>query len=98
MFVRLFFVIAASAAIAAGLLMVRQQQLETMHETAKLYDQIRRSREATWDLQVRIAQRAEPVELRDTLSRSELALEPTTPVDAEVRESVRLVQGDPRDE
>lgn len=81
MFVKLLTVVVFATALAAALLSVRQQRLQAMHEMAQHHRQIDAARQATWDTQVKIAQRLRPGELREALERARLALEPVVPED-----------------
>src|SRR5262245_37206571 len=79
MFARTLVVIVCATAIGVGLLGMRQQRLTTMHEMARLRDQMDESRKGTWDMQVRIAARMDPPKLAKAIERAKLRLEPTTP-------------------
>lgn len=69
-------VLVFTAALGAGLLSLRQQRLETMHEMARLHEAMDESRQRVWGLQVEVAERIEPAELRRALERARLILEP----------------------
>lgn len=81
MFPKLLIAVALCVAVAAALLSLRQQRLQTMHEIARLHEQMDAARQRTWDLQVRIAQQLEPGALQAALKRASLELEPLVPMD-----------------
>lgn len=76
MLFRFLFVVIALAAVGAGMLGLRQQQLAHMHAIAVQHSQMRQHREAIKDLQVRIEFLKEPAQLREAIRRLELPLEP----------------------
>ncbi len=76
MFAKLMVLILAGTATAAALLWLRQQRLELAHDIANAHRQIDEARQATWDLQVKVACYVEPNSLNQALARAELKLEP----------------------
>lgn len=81
MVAKMIMVVVFAAAVGAVLLGLRQQRLQLMHEMARMHAQMNRSRQDTWDLQVKIAEGTQPGELREAIARSNLELEPITPAD-----------------
>lgn len=79
MFTRGLVVIVLAVVVAVVLLSLRQQRLAMMHDIAKLRDKMDASRQATWDMQIRIASRIDPPRLVKAIERAKLHLEPTTP-------------------
>ncbi len=80
MFLKLLALIIFTATVAVVLLGYRQQRLEVMNEMTRLHGQIDQSRQAMWDLQVKIADHVEPPALLKAIGRAQLKLESTTPV------------------
>ncbi len=78
MFAKLMVLIIAGTATAAALLWLRQQRVELAHEITTAHQQIDATRQATWDLQVKVAAFVEPNSLNQALARAELDLEPLT--------------------
>lgn len=76
MFAKLFTALVCVTVIGAAILNMRQQRLELMHEITGLQRQMNRDRQATWDSQVRIAEKTQPEALEQALERSGLAMEP----------------------
>jgi len=64
--------------LGMSLFVLRQQRLHLMNQVAVVYGQIQRSRQELWDLQVRIAEQAQPQKLREAIWRTRLDLEPAT--------------------
>jgi len=83
MFPKVLFAILAAAAIGAGLLALRHQQLKLRNEMALLHTQMDQTRRETWDLQTRIATQASPDALRQAIEQARLQLEPVGPDDLE---------------
>ncbi len=81
MLAKMITVVVFAAAVGAVLLGLRQQRLQLMHEMARMHTQMNHSRQDTWDLQVKIAERTQPTELREAIARLNLELEPITPSD-----------------
>lgn len=73
---KLFFTIASIALIAAALLGMHQQRLQTLHAMADLHVQMDTDRKATWDAQAKIAEGTHPVALSAAVQRIGLELEP----------------------
>ena len=76
MFVKLLTALVFAVAIGAAVFNLRQQRLELMHEITGLHRQMNSDRQATWDTQVRIAERAQPQALREALARAGMDMEP----------------------
>ncbi len=66
------------AGIGAGLLGMRQQQLNDKHAIAVDHTQMKADRELIKDLQIRIARLSTPDALKHAVDRSRLKLEPIT--------------------
>jgi len=64
------------SAIGAGLLGLRQQQLNDKHAMAQSHAQMKDDRELIKDLQVRIARLTRPEALRDAIERARLDMQP----------------------
>lgn len=79
MFLKGLAVIGFIVGIAVVLLGMRQERLASMHEMARLHSRMNHSRQAMWDLQVRVAGKTEPTRLTEALERAKLRLEPATP-------------------
>lgn len=76
MLTRYLLVVIALAAVGAGLLGLRQQQLAHMHAIAVMHGQMRDHREEIKDYQVRIEVMKQPAQLREAIDRLDLQLEP----------------------
>ena len=76
MTLRLLFVVIGLAAIGAGLLGLRQEQINDRHTIAATHAAMRGDREAIKDMQIRIAEQTQPEALRKAIDRAELRLEP----------------------
>jgi len=76
MTLRYLVVVITLTAIGAGLLGMRQQQLNDKHAIAVWHSQMREDRETIKGLQVRIAKHATPGALREAIDRNGLRLEP----------------------
>lgn len=83
MFAKLLLLVMVTTVVGATLLGLRQQRLQLMHEMAGLHSQIDQARQATWDMQIRIAELAEAGALEQAIERAQLELEPVTPSDLE---------------
>jgi len=79
MYSKLLFVILCAAVIAIGLLIMRQQRIEAMHEMAMIHRQINRDRQSLWEWQARIAGATTPRRLSEAIARAGIRLEPMTP-------------------
>ena len=64
------------SAIGAGLLGLRQQQLNDKHAMAQSHAEMKNDRETIKDLQVRIAKLTRPEALRDAIERARLEMQP----------------------
>lgn len=76
MFVKLLTALVFAVVIGAAVFNLRQQRLELMHEITDLHREMNKDRQATWDTQVRIAERAQPQALREALARAGMEMEP----------------------
>ncbi|MEM6751110.1 MAG: hypothetical protein AAGA57_11670 [Planctomycetota bacterium] len=65
-------------AIAAGLLGMRQERLESLHEAARLHDQMDRDRQRLWELETRIADAADVARLQAVLEGARGQWKPKT--------------------
>ena len=80
MFSRLLATAAAIAVVAAALLALRQQRLQTLHAMAELHVQMDSNRKLTWDAQTAIAEGTHPAALRAAVARVHLGLGPDDPI------------------
>ena len=76
MFPRLLATTAAIAVVAAALLALRQQRLQTLHAMGELHVQMDADRKLTWDAQTAIAEGTHPAALREAITRVHLTLSP----------------------
>ena len=76
MFPRLLATTAAIAVVAAALLALRQQRLQTLHAMGELHVQMDADRKLTWDAQTAIAEGTHPAALREAIARVHLTLSP----------------------
>jgi len=76
MFPRLLATTAAIAVVAAALLALRQQRLQTLHAMGELHVQMDADRKLTWDAQTAIAEGTHPAALREAIARVNLTLGP----------------------
>jgi len=76
MTLRLLFVVIGLTAIGAGLLGLRQEQINDRHTIAATHAAMRADREAIKDMQIRIAEQTQPEALREAIERAQLRLEP----------------------
>lgn len=86
MTLRYLAVVILLSAVGAGLLGLRQQQLNDKHAMAVSHAQMKNAREHIKDLQVRIAKMTRPEAIREAIERVDLRVEPistgpTTPQD-----------------
>ena len=79
MFPRLLATAAAIAVVAAALLALRQQRLQTLHAMGELHVQMDRDRKLTWDAQTDIAEGTHPGALHAAVERVNLKLGPSAP-------------------
>ncbi|MCC7193547.1 MAG: hypothetical protein IT444_12275 [Phycisphaeraceae bacterium] len=79
MFLKGLAIIVFIVGIAVVLLGMRQERLTSMHEMAQLHAKMNRSRQAMWDMQVRVAGKTSPEALAEAVQRAKLQLEPATP-------------------
>jgi len=75
MFLRLIATTTAIALVAAALLALRQQRLQTLHAMGELHVQMDRDRKLTWDAQTDIAEGTHPAALRTAIRRVDLRLD-----------------------
>ena len=83
MFTKLLTALVFAVVIGACVFNLRQQRLELMHEVTDLHRQMNNDRQATWDTQVRIAERTQPEVLREALVRAGMEMEPAVTQDDE---------------
>ncbi len=76
MFAKLLTALVLLVVIGSAVFSLRQQRLELMHQITDLHRQMNRDRQATWGLQVRIAESTQPDALHDALTRTGLEMEP----------------------
>lgn len=76
MTLRLIFLVVGLSVIGAGLLGLRQEQMNDRHTIAATHAAMREDRDAIKDMQIRIAEQTQPEALRDAIERAELRLEP----------------------
>lgn len=81
MTLRYLVVVLLLAATGAGLLGMRQQQLNDKHAMAESHTQMKADRERIKDLQVRIARKTTPKALLDAIDRADLLLVPIATTD-----------------
>lgn len=79
MYAKWLAMIVFATALAGALLTFRQQRFEAMNAMAREHTRINHARQQMWDLQVRIADKMQPMALEQAIRRSELNLEPQTP-------------------
>ena len=78
MFPKLIALTLLLVALAGGLLLLRQQRLETAHRTAAVHIDVQKMREAVWAEQVRSGRLLPPDELRRRIRRAGIELLPAT--------------------
>lgn len=93
MTLRYLAVVVLLSAVGAGLLGMRQQQLNDKHAIAEDHAQMKRDREQIKDLQVRIARLTTPEALRETIDRAGLTLEPIAAPAEQGAEETTAYQG-----
>ena len=76
MTLRYLAVVVLLSAVGAGLLGLRQQQLNDKHAMAQSHAEMKDAREHIKDLQVRIAKMTRPEALKDAIERADLRVEP----------------------
>lgn len=76
MFPKLALSLIVATAIGAALLGLRQQRVQTVSRMAALHAAMNSTRQTMWDTQVRIAQHANPQQLKEALQRAGVAVEP----------------------
>lgn len=94
MTLRYLAVVVLLSAIGAGLLGMRQQQLNDKHAIAEAHAQMKQDREAIKDLQVRIARKTTPEALEEAIERKRLNLEPITRQPAPVEQAEQTTTED----
>ncbi|MEM9108661.1 MAG: hypothetical protein AAGC72_01405 [Planctomycetota bacterium] len=95
MTLRYLAVVALISAVGAGLLGLRQQQINDKHAMAVSHAEMKDSREHIKDLQIRIAKMARPEALKQAIERVELMVEPISrrPAADEDREEPESIDG-----
>ena len=89
MFPKLLLIILAATLTAAALLVIRQQRLDLAHEASDLHRRIGELEPSRWNLEVQIADRCHPRELRLVLEQDD---ERWIPIPSEPpRSDIRLV-------
>lgn len=76
MTLRYLTVVVLLSAVGAGLLGLRQQQLNDKHAMAASHAEMKEAREQIKDLQVRIAKMTRPEALKDAIDRVDIHVEP----------------------
>ena len=76
MTLRYLAVVVLLSAVGAGLLGLRQQQLNDKHAMAQSHAEMKEAREHIKDLQVRIAKMTRPEALNEAIERVQLRVEP----------------------
>ena len=76
MYAKLLMIILATGAVASGLLVLRQQKVETIHEISRAYHRQRQQERTLWLLQARLAWQCRPEALRELLERQRLDWQP----------------------
>lgn len=76
MTLRYLAVVILLSTVGAGLLGLRQQQLNDKHAMAESHAEMKEAREHIKDLQVRIAKMTRPEALKDAIDRADLQVEP----------------------
>ena len=91
MFPKLILIITVAGAISCVLLVNRQQRIDAIHEMSQVHHRLLEHEHALWSIQIEIARRCRPEELREALEvEHALALKsipagPPPVVDNEVR-------------
>jgi crotonobetainyl-CoA:carnitine CoA-transferase CaiB-like acyl-CoA transferase len=76
MTLRYLAVVVLLSAVGAGLLGLRQQQLNDKHAMAESHARMKEAREHIKDLQVRIAKMTRPEALNEAIERADITVEP----------------------
>ena len=76
MTLRYLAVVVLLSAVGAGVLGLRQRQLNDKHAMAESHAEMKEAREHIKDLQVRIAKMTRPEALKDAIDRADLQVEP----------------------
>jgi hypothetical protein len=69
MYAKLLLIIGVLGATACGLVVIRQQRIETAHETAALHQELVEQRQALWQLRCEVAGSCRPQRLELAVSR-----------------------------
>ncbi|MHC5022649.1 MAG: hypothetical protein ACYTGG_01890 [Planctomycetota bacterium] len=69
LFLKLLVSILAAGVIATCLLVIRQRQIDTVHEIARVHARLGQQERMLWDFQVQIARRCQPDLIRDSIGR-----------------------------
>ena len=76
MFLKLLLIILTIGGTASSLLVMRQQKVETIHDISGAYHRLRENERTLWMLQVEVARRNRPEELRRRLINLDLDWQP----------------------
>ncbi len=76
MFLKLLLIILTIGGTASSLLVMRQQKVETIHDISGAYHRLRENERTLWMLQVEVARRNHPEELRRRLINLNLDWQP----------------------
>ena len=97
MTLRYLVVVILLSAVGAGLLGLRQQQLNDKHAMAHSHAEMKEGREHIKDLQVRIARMTRPQALKQAIERARLNVEPISRSMANPENETAPDQPDPQD-
>ena len=64
MFAKLLFIIVAVGAVACGLLVIRQQRIDTFHEITQTHKRLSEHERTLWEMRAEIAERCRPSQVR----------------------------------
>lgn len=95
MFLKLLLIILTIGGTASSLLVMRQQKVETIHDISRAYHRLRENERTLWMLQVEVARRNHPEELRRRLINLDLDWQPipAAPPDSPGSDTSRLLIG-----
>ncbi len=98
MFLKLLLIILTIGGTASSLLVMRQQKVETIHDISGAYHRLRENERTLWMLQVEVARRNHPEELRRRLINLDLDWQPIpaappVPLDSPGSDPSRLLIG-----
>lgn len=97
MTLRYLAVVVLLSAVGAGLLGLRQQQLNDKHAMAVSHAEMKEAREQIKDLQVRIAKMTRPEKLQEAIDRVDLRVEPIASRTSTTDETADTESADPID-